>query len=167
MIGRLKKFFSTRILVVFALLLLFLGISAVFFSSHKVIKRGTANLPNQQNTQVARTSGKQAVLGRGYRTPGIYIYGGSDRTFSSGGLIALASTDEPAVQVEGHNISGSAEIALYVANEEALLDYLTHDKDGNQTKKNSGFKQISVRHNYQARYQHWFLRRVENSPAFG
>lgn len=77
---------------------------------------------------------KSEVLGRYTTAPQIYISGG-DQSFSSGGMIALASTDEPAVQIAGYKVSGPAEISMYEADEEALLDYLTHDKDGKQTKK--------------------------------
>ncbi len=69
----------------------------------------------------------------GYQSPQIFIYGG-DNSFSAGGLISLASTDEPAVQIGGYNISGNATVEIYKANPDMLLDYLTHDKDGKQTK---------------------------------
>ncbi len=69
----------------------------------------------------------------GYQSPQIFIYGG-DNSFSAGGLISLASTDEPAVQIGGYNISGNATVEVYKANPDMLLDYLTHDKDGKQTK---------------------------------
>lgn len=52
-----------------------------------------------------------------------------------GGLISFASTDEPSVDVSGYNISGSAEVSLYDASIESVLDYLTHDKDGKQIKQ--------------------------------
>lgn len=77
----------------------------------------------------------QEVLGRNIEAPQIFIYGGQAQ-YSSGGMISLASTDEPAIGISGYNISGRAEIDVFEANENALLDYLTHDKDGKQTKTN-------------------------------
>ncbi len=69
----------------------------------------------------------------GYQSPQIFVYGG-ENSFSAGGLISLASTDEAAVQVGGYNISGSAVIDVYKANKDLLLDYLIHDKEGKQVK---------------------------------
>lgn len=69
-----------------------------------------------------------------YREPQIFISGG-DQGYSSGGIIALSSTDEPAVVIGGYNISGDAEISMYEADENGILDYLIHDKEGKQTKK--------------------------------
>jgi uncharacterized protein YfaS (alpha-2-macroglobulin family) len=80
-----------------------------------------------------RTKERSLPLEAGYRSPQIYIQGG-DSPFSAGGLIALASTDEPAVQIGGYNISGQAEVSIYKANLDLLTNYLTHDKDGKQTK---------------------------------
>jgi uncharacterized protein YfaS (alpha-2-macroglobulin family) len=68
-----------------------------------------------------------------YQSPQIYIYGG-EGGFSSAGLITLASTDEPTIQIGGYNISGSAEITMYKADLSSVLNYLTHDKDNKQTK---------------------------------
>lgn len=64
----------------------------------------------------------------------IYISGGT-YDYSSGGLIAIASTDQPSVTLDTYNISGVADVEVYQADEAAVLDYLTHDKDGKQTKK--------------------------------
>lgn len=108
------------------------------------------NLTQKKTEQPQPTDSREDVLGRNIQAPQIFISGG-DQGYSSGGMIALASTDEPAVQIGGYNISGSAEVAMYEANEDALLDYLTHDKDGKQTKKNpdiSKFRYVTtVNHN--------------------
>ena len=76
---------------------------------------------------------KQKDTVAGYQSPQIYIYGG-DNAFSSGGLIPLASTDEPSIQIGGYNISGSAQVDLYKADTGLMLDYLLHNKDGKQIK---------------------------------
>ena len=78
-------------------------------------------------------SKKQDVLG--YKTPQIYISGG-ENGYSSGGMIALASTDESSVTIRGYNVSGKFEASLYEADEKALLEYLTHDSNGKQINKN-------------------------------
>lgn len=74
---------------------------------------------------------KKQVLGSQDRPPQIFVYGGDYR---AGGLIALASTDEPVIHIGGYELSGTTEVELYRANEAAMLDFLTHDKDGKQTK---------------------------------
>jgi len=66
--------------------------------------------------------------------PSIYISGGKD-SYSSGGLISLSSNEEPSVELSGYNISGDVNIEVFEADELSVLDYLTHDKDGKQTKR--------------------------------
>jgi uncharacterized protein YfaS (alpha-2-macroglobulin family) len=68
-----------------------------------------------------------------YQTPQIYISAG-ENAYSSGGLISLASTDEPAVFINGYKITEDASIEMYKANEDAVLAYLTHDDKGKQLK---------------------------------
>lgn len=102
---------------------LFLGLLLLFLVSSAFI---ASKLFNKNITKVPKALA-------GYQSPQIYIYGGQGG-FSSAGLITLASTDEPAVQIGGYNISGTAEITMYKADLNSLLDYLTHDKDDKQTK---------------------------------
>src|SRR6185503_16836764 len=62
-------------------------------------------------------------------------------------MISLASTDEPSVAIGGYDVTGKVEVSVYEANEQALLDYLTHNKEGKQTKKNpniSDFRFIAI-----------------------
>src|SRR5579871_470082 len=74
------------------------------------------------------------VLGSKSETPEIYIYGG-ESGYIAGGVISLASTDEPAIQIGGYNLSGKFRVMLYQASDDALLDYITHDAKGQQIKK--------------------------------
>jgi alpha-2-macroglobulin len=78
---------------------------------------------------------QNAVLGSYsyYQTPQIYISAG-ENAYSSGGLISLASTDEPAVFINGYKITEDASIEMYRADENAVLAYLTHDDKGKQIK---------------------------------
>jgi uncharacterized protein YfaS (alpha-2-macroglobulin family) len=121
--------------------LIIFGLAAVYL----FVESQKEQLP----AQFQQSSDQQQVLGRNIQAPQIYIYGG-DQKFVSGGMIALASTDEPAVRIGGYNISGAAEVAVYQANEDALLGYLTHDKDGKQIKTSpdlSKFRYVTtVRH---------------------
>lgn len=57
-------------------------------------------------------------------------------SYQSGGLISLASTDEPSVDISAYGASGEAEVWLYQTTQEALINYLIHDKDNNQLNKN-------------------------------
>lgn len=147
---KLKKVFSSKVFLGVMLLLLVIGSAGAYFSFDKFVKKESIETPKEQQAQSQQTENNQEVLGRNIQAPQIYIYGGEQK-YSSGGMIALASTDEPAVQIGGYNISGNAEIAMYEANEDALLDYLTHDKEGKQTKKSpdlSKFQYVTtVKHN--------------------
>src|SRR3989344_4580599 len=107
-----------------------LGSVITRFSLYKTPK----NQPIEPQKQQIQSTNSDKVLGNYTQVPQIYI-SGTDQSYSRGGLIALASTDEPAVVIGGYNISGEAEVTVYEANQSALLDYLTHDKDGKQTKK--------------------------------
>ena len=105
----------------------FIGFFNIFLNNSKTSKQSISQTSADENTA--------KVLGNNYQYPQIYLYGGESSKYSSGGLIALASTDEPAVVIGGYQLSGEAEIAMYVASKEMVLDYLTHDKDTKQTKK--------------------------------
>lgn len=74
---------------------------------------------------------KPKVLGAAQR-PQIFIVGTNGPTYGAG-LISLASTDEPAIEIGSYDVGGMAQITLYKADKEALLKYLTHDKDNKQT----------------------------------
>ncbi|HCE31024.1 hypothetical protein A2778_05265 [Candidatus Daviesbacteria bacterium RIFCSPHIGHO2_01_FULL_40_24] len=113
------------------LLVLFLFILG-FYSGSSSLKSLKVNEPPKVAQSVQTPASE--VLGRSYQSPQIYI-SGSDNGYASGGLISLASTDEPAVIIGGYNLAGDAEVSLYEADENHLLDYLTHDKEGKQTKK--------------------------------
>ena len=112
---KINRIFGTKRfgLIFFALFLLFVAIATVTVSKHFL-----------QN---------KTLVDAGYQSPQIYIYGG-DSSFSSGGLIPIASTDQPIVQIGGYNISGNAQIDIYKADSAILLDYLLHNKDGKQIK---------------------------------
>jgi alpha-2-macroglobulin len=82
-----------------------------------------------ESSQKKAQGGEQQVLGE--RSPQIYISGG-DSSYASGGMIALASTDDPYVTIQSYNVSGDVEVTMYEANEELLLTYLQHDSEGKQ-----------------------------------
>ncbi|MBI4038453.1 hypothetical protein HY384_00690 [Candidatus Daviesbacteria bacterium] len=113
----------------FLFLLLF---SALVISTLAINKFYNQEIGRSKLTPFPKASNPNVL---GTQVPQIYISGG-EYGYSSGGVITLASTDEPAVVIGGYNISGEAEVSMYEAEETALLDYLTHDKDGKQTKKN-------------------------------
>jgi len=96
-------------------------------------------LPHFLHSTVKQTNGvvssKDGVLGSYsyYQTPQIYISAG-ENAYSSGGLISLASTDDPAVFINGYKITEDASIDMYRADENAVLTYLSHDDKGKQIK---------------------------------
>lgn len=89
---------------------------------------------NHKNSIISLTENNDDVLGRYSQAPGIFIYG-DNQQYVSGGMIALASTDDPSVEIGGYNLSGTAQISMYKADINSLLNYLVHDKDGKQTAK--------------------------------
>lgn len=150
-INKPENKFSNKTLLGLLLLLIICSVSTYTFIN-KFSKNRVAGTQKEQQSQAKQTETSQDVLGLGHgrSSPQIFIYGGNQK-YSSGGMIALASTDEPAVQIGGYNTQGEAEIAVYEANEGALLDYLTHDKEGKQTKRMpdlSKFQYVTtVKHN--------------------
>lgn len=133
---KIRKLFQKKKLLLLFLLIPLLGLVALSFSlKSQFLTKESRPSQNEQAQSKTQQSTESTVLGSNTQIPQIYISGG-EQGYSSGGLIALASTDEPAVIIGGYNISGDAEVTMYQANEGALLDYLTHDKDGKQTKKN-------------------------------
>ncbi len=130
MISFLKKigFFALLTLVTFFLV----GLTTWALketSINKLADMGGSKLASNQQT----TSTSEQVLGRS-TSPEIYIRGG-DNSYGSAGMIALASTDDPAVQIGGYAISNQTDISVYRANLPALIEYLTHDAEWKQTKK--------------------------------
>lgn len=147
---KLRRLFSNKKLLLLLLLIPLLGLAALSFSlKNQFLTKESSTFQNEQAQSKSQKATDSSVLGSNTQVPQIYISGG-EQGYSTGGMIALASTDEPAVVIGGYNISGDAEIAMYEANENALLDYLTHDKDGKQTKKNPDISQFhyvtSVKH---------------------
>lgn len=133
----MKKILHKKSFIIIFLFLLALGLFAI---SAKIEKDRvlSQNLQIQKQQEVAQgtPTSQPDVLGSGryYQSPQIYISGG-ENSYSAGGMIALASTDESAIYIGGYNITGVAEVGVYEANEDSLLDYLQHDKDGKQIKK--------------------------------
>lgn len=94
----------------------------------------------------------KSVWSRGYYKyePSIHISNAKDG-YSAGGLVSIASTDEPAINIGSYDSEGNAELNLYEADENILFDYLTHDDKGNQIKKNidtSRLKHITTINQY-------------------
>lgn len=112
-----------------SLLLLILGLGSFNILSSKLPQN--KNTQEQKQTQTLYQNDKPSVLGAQ-----IYISGGK-KGYSAGGMISLPSTDEPSVEINSYGASGTANVDIYQANEDALLDYLTHDKEGKQIKKNA------------------------------
>lgn len=139
---KLKRLFSNKKLLLLLLLVPLLGLIVLSYSlKNQFSTKEGSSLQSEQAQSELQKATTSNVLGSNTQVPQIYISGG-EQGYSNGGLIALASTDEPAVVIGGYNISGDAEVTMYEANEGALLDYLTHDKDGKQTKKNPDINQF-------------------------
>jgi uncharacterized protein YfaS (alpha-2-macroglobulin family) len=124
---------STKKLAVILLILPCIGIILTAILTPYQKKSPDASRTYRQTTQNnSNTQENTQVLAANDRSPQIYIYG-EKQEYSAGGVIAIASTDEAAVHIGGYRISGPTTIAIYQTNEDALLDYITHDKDSKQT----------------------------------
>lgn len=73
-----------------------------------------------------------AVLGNWYQPEPAIVISGPDTYGANGGVIALASTDEPAVTIESYSVSGDVTVKLYPATEAQLFAYLTHNDENKQ-----------------------------------
>lgn len=127
---------------VFLFITFLIGGLFIFFSSFQNNFSKNPSRPFSYFPKQNKQSRNSTVLGSNTQLPQIYISGG-DQGYTSGGIIALSSIDEPAVVIGGRErLSGEVEIKIYEANENALLEYLIHDKDGKQLKKDPDISQF-------------------------
>src|SRR4051812_6471783 len=119
----LKKIITGKYFITVSLLLVVSAVWANFSPRSSLIDHKSEPEQKEQSQK-----SKQQVLGQ--RTPQLFIKGGNEG-YGSGGMIALASTDEPAVSIGSYDVSGKVDVSLYEADERSLLEYLTHNKDGN------------------------------------
>jgi len=75
---------------------------------------------------------REQVLGETTMAPKIFIHGEEEY---GGGVVTLSSFSEPEVEISSWELSGNAQINLYKAGKQDLLNYLVHDKEGKQLNK--------------------------------
>ena len=84
---------------------------------------------------LAQSGNTSDVLGHySYGKPQIYITGGNYK-YSAGGVIPIASTDDPVVEIGGYNVSGKFIIDVFESNFDALKDYLVYKNENEQVAK--------------------------------
>ena len=123
--------------------LLFLGIVVFLFSvfiTNFYSPTFSPSSSKDKNEFSQNVQNSPQVLGHYSRTPTLYI--SSVEGYGVGGMISLPSTAEPSIQITSFDLSGKGELAVYQANEEALLNYLIHDKKGYQLKKSPDISQF-------------------------
>ena len=123
--------------------LLFLGIVAFLFSVFiaNFYSPTFSPLPQKDRNEFSQdVQTSRQVLGRSFRAPTLSI--SAQEGYGVGGMISLPSTAEPSIQITSFDFSGKGELAVYQANEEALLNYLIHDKKGYQLKKSPDISQF-------------------------
>jgi len=125
-----KKNFSKRALLLLAFALGIIGSLLWFIVFYKGFS--IRDLFFSEKPPLAVISENKSVLGAQDQDqrPQIQIY--SKREGIGGGVIPFSSTDEPSIDLWGAGLSGQAEVSLYEASKESLLDYLVHDKDNKQ-----------------------------------
>jgi len=52
--------------------------------------------------------------------------------YGNGGMVSLASSDEPAVNISSYNLKGDVDVVLYPGSVEQLLAYLIHNEENQQ-----------------------------------
>ncbi len=118
-----------------AIILGLLGLAAVLFS--RSTKGPTSDQSTATTTATSSASSSSDTSDSDLPSesrPTIYI-SGEKSNYSDGGLISLSSTDEPSVKISSYKLDGLAKVSLYEANQETLLHYLIHNKEGKQTNK--------------------------------
>ncbi len=125
-----KLFFKKSLSFYFFLSLLLLAVSAIgFLTKNQLLSKSSFK---KEKSKVLKQTSK--ILGESASSaPKMFIWG-SDSDYG-GGVIALSESAEPQIEIETSKVSGKAEISLYKAGKQDLLDYLTHDSQGNQLKK--------------------------------
>jgi uncharacterized protein YfaS (alpha-2-macroglobulin family) len=114
-------------LLILSLLLVTTLLLVIKFSSITRPSTSTKSPPRP----LSPTPSPDQVLGSYDRRPEIFVSkdnGWHSRT----GIIPLSSTDDPTVQIGSYDLSGQAQIDIYQANRDLLLQYLLHDSEGQQ-----------------------------------
>lgn len=141
--------FSIKKLLIFSLVVL--SLLSIYFVLATKTPENNSNTESKitlKNISISQDESDSEVLGlanRGnYYAPRIFIYG-PDQKYSSGGMISQAVTDNPEVYISTYNTDSQeldAEIQIYKANIEQLLDYLVHDDKGNQVKSKPNINEL-------------------------
>lgn len=112
-----------------ALLLLFFGLG--FFLTFSVTRQNQNPSKLSQKQHIAATQSQTAQV-LGDKDPKVFISRSDYGYGGGGGVVEIASTDEPYIKIGGYNVSGKVEITVYKADIGAVFEYLIHDKDGKQ-----------------------------------
>ena len=78
--------------------------------------------------------GQPAIAAGDQQRPRVYLSGESNQ-YGWGGVVSLSAADEPSIIIDSYNISGTADVDIYQAKADDLLNFLTHDEKNNQIKK--------------------------------
>lgn len=78
--------------------------------------------------------GQPVIAAGDEQRPRVFLSGESNQ-YGWGGVVSLSAADEPSIVIDSYNISGTADVDIYQAKTDNLLDFLTHDEKNNQTKK--------------------------------
>jgi uncharacterized protein YfaS (alpha-2-macroglobulin family) len=120
---KIKKKFE---LVGFLLVMVFVSV-AFFVSKYK-----NEAVKNITTPMAIAKSGEKAV----------FLY--KNNSYEQGGLVEIASTDEPVVKIGSVGISGSATVATYQANYDDLMNYLIHNDKYEQKNKSIDVSKLSL-----------------------
>lgn len=132
-----------KIFVIFVVLLT-LAVSTLYFVKNKKVEEGKnqkANTINIQDGQVqddgqnsSQNSARPTQIVKDEKKA-IYIY--SENQYERGGIITQSSTDEPAINIFGKNISSKAKVEIFEANVEGMLESLVYKKNKESSSQNA------------------------------
>ncbi len=118
----------------------------VTFSAFGAKPQTVPSKTENQVQEITTPTGQVKGSSTSSQSPRIMVSGGREG-YSGGGMVAIPTSDEPAVYLSGYSLSGSVDVVVYKADETALLQYLIHDKEGKQKNKQlsvSDFQQLAT-----------------------
>lgn len=101
----------------------FLVVGLIFYTGKMINRTESVGVGSSQDVK---------VLGESDEWKEIFVY--KNNSYETGGIVMFASSEEPAVMVSGYEISGPANVDVYKADYNRVLDYLIYNEEHNQLK---------------------------------
>lgn len=79
--------------------------------------------------------------GNSWGSPRIYITGGD---YGRGGVIPVSSVGESSINIDSYDVTGIADVRIYEAGKNNLLEFLVHDEKNDQINKKIDFNNLKL-----------------------